>query len=92
MDNVMATKLTKGGQTTVPKAIRKALGIGEESRVWWHVEHGRAVVSAEAPIPNAVDSAEDFWDGINLALSDVASSRTRDACLVSDKLRRKYGL
>lgn len=92
MTATYATKLTKGGQTTVPKEIRSILGIEDESRVWWHVEGGRAIVSAEPPVPNEVASAEEFWDGISEALADAAAGRVRDATLVSGELRERYGL
>lgn len=86
------TKLTKGGQTTVPKEIRSALGMKEESRVWWRLEEGKAIISAERPVPNEVGSAQEFWDGVNLALEDAAAGRTREAGAISDELRSKYGL
>ena len=63
----MTTKLTKGGQTTIPKEIRAALGIGDEARVWWR-------------------------QGVELAMSDVASGRTRDARELSQELRERHGL
>lgn len=33
MVTMMSTKLTKGGQTTVPKEVRTALGIADGARV-----------------------------------------------------------
>lgn len=88
----LSTKMTKGGQTTVPKEIREALGIADESRVWWHLENGKATLAAEPSIPNEVRSPQEFWDGVNAALEDVRAGRTRDASSISDELRKKYGL
>ena len=88
----MTTKLTKGGQTTIPKEIRTALGIGDEARVWWRLDGDHATLSSEPPLPNTVSSHEEFWDGIELALSDVASGRTRDARELSRELSERHGL
>ena len=88
----MTTKLTKGGQTTIPKEIRTALGIGDEARVWWRRDGDHATLSSEPPLPNTDSSHEEFWDGIELALSDVASGRTRDARELSRELRERHGL
>lgn len=92
MPAAVTTKLTKGGQTTIPKEIRSALGIEEGSRVWWHLENGRAIVSAEAPVPNEVGSSEEFWAGVTAALEDVSAGRTRDASRISQELRQRHGL
>ena len=51
-----------------------------------------ATLSSEPPLPNTVSSHEEFWDGIELALSDVASGRTRDARELSRELRERHGL
>lgn len=92
MATMLSTKLTKGGQTTVPKEVREALGIGDEARVWWRLEDGRAVVSAERPVPCEVASPEEFWEGVGVALRDVDAGRVRDAGDVSRKLRARHGL
>ncbi|MEE0026948.1 MAG: hypothetical protein U0J70_05105, partial [Atopobiaceae bacterium] len=61
---VLSTKMTKGGQTTVPREIRAGLGIGPESRVSWTFDGTRAILTAEPILPNEVASEDDFWDGI----------------------------
>lgn len=92
MSGAYATKLTKGGQTTIPKEIRQALGMRDESRVYWQLKDGSAVLTAEPPVPNAVSSPEEFWDGIDLALNQASQGRVHEARGLSDELRRKYGL
>lgn len=92
MDLTMTTKLTKGGQTTIPKEIRAALGIADETRVWWRLDGNHATLSSEPPVPNAISSSEEFWDGVELALADAAAGRTHDARKLSRKLRERHGL
>ncbi len=87
-----ATKLTKGGQTTVPKEVRVALGITDESRVYWQLSDGRAIVTAEPPVPNEVCTSEEFWDGIARALDEAGAGQTRAASELSADLRARYGL
>lgn len=41
---VAETKLTRGNITTVPKAVRMALKLEEESVLEWHVENNRVEV------------------------------------------------
>lgn len=92
MSGAYATKLTKGGQTTIPKEIRQALGVRDESRVYWQLKDGVAVLTAEPPVPNAVSSPEEFWDGIDGALKQVGRGEVRKAEGLSDELRQRYGL
>ena len=92
MTTMISTKITKGGQTTVPREIRDALGIAESSRVYWTFDGTRATLSAELPLPNEVHTEEEFWEGIELAMRDVADGRTRDAQGLAADLRAKYGL
>ena len=87
MEAAISTKLTKGGQTTVPQAIRRALGIGAEGRVHWTLEGDRAYVTAAPEVPLSVTSARDFWERIDEAREDVAAGRLTDAAALSGKLR-----
>ena len=92
MPMVMSTKVTRGGQTTVPKEIRDALGIEYDSRVYWSFDGSRVILSAEAPIPNEVRSEEEFWRGVELAMQDVATGKTRPAGEASARLRKELSL
>lgn len=92
MTTMMSTKLTKGGQTTVPKEIRTALGIEDEGRVYWGFENGVAYVFADPQLPNAVTSREQFWAGVEAAESALDAGAGSDASNVSARLRAKYGL
>lgn len=87
MDATISTKLTKGGQTTIPQSIRNALGIGAEGRVYWTREGDRAYVTAKPEVVLSVTSARDFWDRIDEAQADIADGRVVDAARLSEKLR-----
>ena len=93
MEAVLSTKLTKGGQTTLPVSIRRMLGIEDEGRVYWVMEGDRAYVSAtpSAP-PLTIASAEEFWERIAVAEEQVAAGKTRDAREVLDSVKAEYGL
>ena len=84
--------LAKGGQTTVPKEVRTALGIADGARVYWLFDGRRAWVSAAPADPLEVTGEEDFRARLAEAESDVASGRVRDAQSVSAKSRARYGL
>ena len=87
MEAAISTKLTKGGQTTIPRSIREALGIEPEGRVWWTREGDRAYLTAQPEVPLSVTSARDFWERIDQAREDVAEGRLTDAAALSAKLR-----
>ena len=89
---MMSTKMTKGGQTTVPKEIRDSLGIAETSRVYWIFDGSRAYISPEPPALLAVESEEDFLERLNAGEQAVAEGRVRDASLASEELRERYAL
>jgi bifunctional DNA-binding transcriptional regulator/antitoxin component of YhaV-PrlF toxin-antitoxin module len=89
---VLSTKMTKGGQTTVPREIRAGLGIGPESRVYWTFDGTRAILTAEPILPNEVASEDDFWDGIELAMRDVRAGKLQDARDLSANIRGRLGL
>lgn len=88
MVTMMSTKMTKGGQTTVPKEIRRSLGIADEARVYWAFDGTRAWISATPAMPLEVTSAEDFYGRLAEAEQDVAEGRVHDASMISDELRR----
>lgn len=87
MEVAISTKLTKGGQTTIPRAIRDALGIEAEGRVWWTCEGDRAYLTAQPEVPLSVTSARDFWERIDQAREDISEGRMTDATALSAKLR-----
>ncbi len=92
MVTMMSTKLTKGGQTTIPKEVRTALGIMDGARVYWTFDGHRAWVTATPADPLEVISREDFLARLAEAEVDVASGRIKDASKVSAELRARYGL
>ena len=92
MVTMMSTKLTKGGQTTVPKEVRTALGIADGGRVYWSFDGRRAWVSAMPTDPLEVTSEEDVRARLAEAEEARAAGRVRDARMVSAELRARYGL
>ena len=93
MDAVLSTKLTKGGQTTLPVSIRRMLGIEDEGRVYWITDGDRAYVSATpAGPPLTIHSAEEFWERIAVADAQVAAGQTMDAGEALAKARAEYGI
>lgn len=92
MATMMSTKMTKGGQTTVPREIRVGLGIGPKSRVYWTFDGTRAILTAEPILPNEVASESEFWDGIELAMRDVRADKLQDARILSADIRGRLDL
>lgn len=92
MVTMMSTKLTKGGQTTVPKEVRTALGIEDGARVYWSFDGRRAWVSATPGDPLEVTSEEHFRSRLAEAEADVAAGRVRDARDVARDLGMRHGL
>lgn len=92
MVTMMSTKMTKGGQTTVPKEIRDSLGIDGSSRVYWVFDGSRAYLCAVPPVPLEVQSEEDFHSRLDEAGESAVTGRVRDAAEVSGELRDRYGL
>ena len=87
----MSTKMTKAGQTTVPKEIRTALGIADDSRVYWFWDGENAyIASTPSPLPE-VTSAKEFWRGIADAERQVEAGKTRSANEVVSEMRSRYG-
>lgn len=92
MQAVLSTKLTKGGQTTLPVAIRRMLGIEDEGRVYWIVDGDRAYVSSTPAEPSlSVHSAEEFWERIAVAEEQIAAGKTRDAREALERVKAEYG-
>ena len=73
------TKLTKGGQTTLPVVIRRLLGIEDRGRVYWITDGDRSYVSATPGIPLPIRSTAKFWDRISEAEEQVKRDETLDA-------------
>lgn len=93
MEAVLSTKLTKGGQTTLPVSIRRMLGIEDEGRVYWIIEGDRAYVSATPTEPPlTIHSAEEFWERIAVADAQIAAGQTMDAREALAKVRAEHGL
>lgn len=92
MVTMMSTKLTKGGQTTVPKEVRTALGIADGARVYWSFDGRRAWVSAAPADPLEVTGEDDFYARLAEAEGARAAGRVRDARAVSSELRARNGL
>ena len=92
MEAILSTKLTKGGQTTLPVAIRRMLGIEDDGRVYWIVEGDRAYVSAvPAEPPLSIHSADEFWERIAVAEEQIAAGRTYDARKALESVKAEYG-
>jgi antitoxin PrlF len=68
--------ITAKGQTTVPKAVRQALGVGYGGRIAFRVEKGRVTVHALAAEEDADDPALEPF--LALLEADVAA-RPADA-------------
>jgi len=49
MGRLSDTKVSEKNLTTVPKAVRNFLDVGEGDRVEWHVEDGQIVVRKRDP-------------------------------------------
>ena len=85
---IIGTKITSGGQTTIPQAIRELLGVKANDRVYWSFDGEKAYVSAEPVVPLSVTSARDFWDRISAAEEDIDAGRVKDAKSLSKRLRK----
>jgi len=48
------TRLTRKHQTTVPKAVREALGVGAGGAIRWHVVRGVVVVDVHKKMKDPV--------------------------------------
>ena len=90
MNGVVSTKMTKGGQTTVPLEIREMLGISLDDRVYWSCDGRVAILSAEPALPLVVASEEDFWNRIREADDDIAAGRIGNAKELSGAMKEKY--
>ena len=92
MVTMMSTKMTKAGQTTVPKEIRTALGIADDSRVYWFWDGEHAYIApTPSPLPE-ISTAEDFWQGIVDAERQAEAGHVSPADEVIAEMRSKYGL
>ncbi len=45
---MITSKLTSKAQTTIPQAVRKALGVREGDEIAYHIERGRVVMTKGA--------------------------------------------
>lgn len=92
MVTLMSTKMTKSGQTTVPKEIRASLGINDNARVYWAFDGKRAWITADPLDPLSITDEHDFYNRLAEAEESVTTGRVRDASLISNELRQKYSL
>lgn len=56
-DIEQTARLTSKGQTTVPKAVRQALGLAPGDRVTWQVTGNRVVLTKSQPTEDHADPA-----------------------------------
>ncbi len=50
------TKLTKKSQTTVPRKVRRHLGVGPGDSIEWYVVEGRVIVDSRKRVGNPADA------------------------------------
>ena len=92
MVTMMSTKMTKAGQTTVPKEIRTALGIADDSRVYWFWDGEHAYIApTPSPLP-LVDSREKFLAAIEEGKKSASEGHVQSARALAAGLRASYGL
>ena len=65
--------VTAKGQVTVPKAVRKALGLRKGDRLSWEVDNGAARVKVVSPLDL------DYLQGLEANLQDWASAEDDEA-------------
>lgn len=93
MPEMLSTKLTKSGQTTIPAEVRKQCNIEDESRVYWVMDGDRAYISANPAMPPLVLGSEDeFWQRIKEAEADFANGNYENADVVIDRVWQTFGL
>lgn len=68
--------ITAKGQTTVPKAVRQALGVGYGGRIAFRVEKGRVTVHA---LPAEEDGADSALEPFLALLEADVAARPADA-------------
>ncbi|CBS86698.1 AbrB/MazE/SpoVT family DNA-binding domain-containing protein [Azospirillum lipoferum] len=48
---MITSKLTSKAQTTIPQAVRTALGLHEGDEIAYRIEDGRVILTRVAPVP-----------------------------------------
>lgn len=48
---MITSKLTSKAQTTIPQAVRTALGLHEGDEIAYRIEDGRVILTRHAPVP-----------------------------------------
>lgn len=76
--------ITARGQTTVPKAVRQALGVSYGGRIAFRVEDGRVTVHALPPEDEITDPA--LAPFLTLLETDLASRPTEAVRLIPETL------
>lgn len=89
---VLSTKMTKAGQTTVPKEIRDSLGISTDSRVYWYWDGERAFLSPNPLAPSPVASEQEFLDSLEAAEQSIELHGTQPLDNTLSELRGRYGI
>jgi antitoxin PrlF len=69
----LSAKVTSKGQTTIPKEVRKALGLKPGDLILWEVVEGRAVVRRVEPLDLA------YLKALEESLTEWASPEDEEA-------------
>ncbi len=56
------SRITRRGRTTVPAAIRTALGLAKGDHITWRIDAGRAILTRAEEIAEAPFATFDEWD------------------------------
>lgn len=89
---MLSTKMTKAGQTSVPKEIRTGLGIEETARVYWFWDGERAYISAVPAGAPIINSKEEFLSGLTEAEESIKKGGSISASSLSSEVRARYGI
>lgn len=92
MVTVMSAIMTKGGQTTAPKVIRRSLDIIDNAHVHGTIDGTREWVSAQPDMSLEITSVSDFYERLDEAEEAIAGDQLHDAAVFSSALRQKYSL
>lgn len=92
MVTVLSTKMTKAGQTTVPKEIRDSLGISTDARVYWYWDGDRVFLSPTPLPPTEITSEKDFRNGLKAAEDSIKTHGTHPFDDTLSNLRGQYGI
>lgn len=89
---VAVSRLTQSGQITLPKEIRKILGVSPRQEVAFLSDGKRVEIVAVPENPLTLHSKEEFWDDIAKSEEDIKAGRVHDANEALEKIGQRYGL